>query len=79
MQIATEKELEHYLRTREGEVKLTRAAHKIREKATFAWQMDREAASRGVTKMSKSEAKAQAQLEIKTELYMRNVQKVNIV
>lgn len=76
MQSATEKELELYYRTREGAAKLTRAAHKIREKAEFSWQMDREAVAKGVTKMSKSEAKAQARLEFKTELYMRNVQKV---
>lgn len=79
MQTATEKEVERYCRTREGEAKLTRAAHKIREKAGFALQMDREAAAKGVAKMSKAEAKAQARLEIKTEFYMKNVQKVSNV
>lgn len=39
--------------------------------------MDREATARGVAKMSKAEAKAQARLELKTELYMKNVQKVS--
>lgn len=38
--------------------------------------MDLDAAKKGVAKMSKSEAKAQARLDIKTEMYMRNVQKV---
>lgn len=38
--------------------------------------MDRDAVRKGVPKMSKSEAKAQARLEFKTEMYMRNVQKV---
>lgn len=65
-----------YSKTREGEAKLSRAAHKLREKAIFASQMDRDAAKKGVVKMSKADAKAQARLDIKTEMYMRNVQKV---
>eukprot|EP00903_Cladosiphon_okamuranus_P019664 g18076.t2 len=73
---ATDKELDVYCKTREGETKLSRAAHKLREKAMFASQMDRDATNKGVVKMSKADAKAQARLEIKTEMYMRNVQKV---
>lgn len=73
---ATEKELDLYCKTREGEAKLSRAAQKLREKAEFAWQMDRDAGKKGMAKMSKSEAKAQARLDLKTELYMRNVNKV---
>lgn len=77
-QAATEKELDVYCKTREGEAKLSRAAHKIREKAIFALQMDLDAAKKGVVKMSKADAKAQARLDIKTEMYMRNVQQVSV-
>eukprot|EP00752_Nemacystus_decipiens_P011884 g10537.t2 len=73
---ATDRELDAYCKSREGEVKLSRAANKLREKATFALQMDRDASKKGVVKMSKADAKAQARLDIKTEMYMRNVQKV---
>lgn len=38
--------------------------------------MDRDAAKKGVVKLSKADAKAQARLDFKTEMYMRNVQKV---
>ena len=65
-----------YCKTREGEAKLSRAAHKLREKAIFSSQMDLDAAKKGVVKMSKADAKAQARLDLKTEMYMRNVQKV---
>ncbi|CAN0309460.1 unnamed protein product, partial [Ectocarpus sp. 12 AP-2014] len=72
----TERELDAYCKTREGETQLTRAANKLREKATLASQMDRDAAKKGVVKLSKADAKAQARLDFKTEMYMRNVQKV---
>lgn len=75
-QSATEKELEVYCKTREGGAKLSRAAQKLREKASFASQMDLDAAKKGIVKMSKADAKAQARLELKTEMYMHNVQKV---
>lgn len=75
-QAASEKELNIYCKTREGEAKLSRAAHKLREKAEFAWQMDRDAAGKGMVKMSKADSKAHARLDLKTEMYMRNVQKV---
>lgn len=78
-QAASEKELNIYCKTREGESKLSRAAHKLREKAEFAWQMDRDAAGKGMVKMSKADSKAQARLDLKTEMYMRNVQKVRSV
>lgn len=55
---------------------MTRAANKLREKATLASQMDRDAAKKGVVKLSKADAKAQTRLDFKTEMYMRNVQKV---
>lgn len=75
-QVASERELNIYCKTREGEAKLSRAAHKLREKAEFAWQMDRDAAGKGMVKMSKADSKAHARLDLKTEIYMRNVQKV---
>ncbi|CBJ26303.1 Hypothetical leucine rich repeat protein [Ectocarpus siliculosus] len=74
--VVTERELDAYCKTREGEAQLTRAANKLREKATLASQMDRDAAKKGVVKLSKADAKAQARLDFKTEMYMRNVQKV---
>ena len=78
-QAASEKELNIYLKTREGEAKLSRAAHKVREKAEFAWQMDRDAAGKGMVRMSKADSKAHARFDLKTEIYMRNVQKVRSV
>ncbi|CAM9324073.1 unnamed protein product [Ectocarpus sp. 6 AP-2014] len=72
----TERELDAYCKTREGEAQLTRAANKLREKAILASQMDRDAAKKGVVRLSKADAKAQARLDFKTEMYMRNVQKV---
>lgn len=72
----TERELDAYCKTREGEAQITRAANNLREKATLASQMDRDAAKKGVVKLSKADAKAQARLDFKTEMYMRNVQKV---
>lgn len=77
-QSAAERELDVYCKSREGEVKLARAAHKLREKADLAWQMDGDAAKKGIAKISKAQAKAQARLEYKTEMYMRSVQKVSI-
>lgn len=77
-QVATERELDAYCKTREGEAKLSRAASKLREKAIFASQMDGGAARKGVVKMSKADAKAQARLNLKTEIYMQNVQKVSM-
>lgn len=77
LQSSTAKELGLYVKTREGGAKLACAAHKIREKAEFSRQMDSQAAAKGIAKMSKSEAKLQARLELETELYMRNVQKVS--
>ncbi|CAM9096355.1 unnamed protein product, partial [Hapterophycus canaliculatus] len=74
--VSTEKELDTYCKTREGEAKLSRAAQKLREKAVFASQMDVGAARKGVVKMSKADAKAQARLGFKSEMYMQNVQKV---
>lgn len=38
--------------------------------------MDVGAARKGVVKMSKADAKAQARLDFKTDMYMQNVQKV---
>lgn len=75
-QLTTEREVDLYCKTREGEAKLSRAAHKLREKAEFASQMDLDAAKKGVVKMSKSDARARARLDFKTEMYMQNVQKV---
>ncbi|CAM9977150.1 unnamed protein product [Scytosiphon promiscuus] len=74
--VSTEREFGAYCKTREGEAKLSRAAHKLREKAIFASQLDVSAAKKGVVKMSKANAKARARLDFKTEMYMRNVQKV---
>lgn len=78
-QSTTEKELYLYCKTREGGAKLSRAAQKLREKADFVLQMDRDAANKGTAKLSKAKAKAQARLDFKAEMYTRNVQKVGDV
>lgn len=72
----TEKELKLYCKSHQGEAKLSRATQKLREKADFAWKMDREAFKKGETRMSKAEAKAKALLDLETEMYDRNIQKV---
>lgn len=75
---ATEKELKVYCKSHQGEVKLSRAAQKLREKEgeDFAWKMDLDALKKSETRMSKAEAKAKALLDLETEMYDRNIQKV---
>lgn len=77
--VAADEELQRFLRSREGEAKLSRAAQKIRGRADFAQQMDRGATAKMSKKISKSEARAQARLDLQAEFHKRNLEKVRIL
>ena len=63
-----------FLITKEGRNLIRQNAIKLVEHSEFRVKMDKNAAEKGLTKLSKKDAQAQAVKEYKQELYMKNVQ-----
>jgi len=63
-----------FLITKEGRNLIRQNAIKLVEHSEFKMKMDKKAAEKGLTKLSKKDAQAQAIREYKEELYMKNVQ-----
>ncbi|GMI35290.1 hypothetical protein TrCOL_g2906 [Triparma columacea] len=63
-----------FLITKEGRNLMRQNAIKLVEHSEFKMKMDKKAAEKGITKLSKKDAQALAIKEYKQELYMKNVQ-----
>ncbi|CAM9112229.1 unnamed protein product, partial [Choristocarpus tenellus] len=72
----TEDQAKSFFKTKEGKAKISKAASNLFQKAEFALQMDKDAAKKGIQKLTRSGAKAQAKLEYKRETEMFNMQKI---
>ena len=63
-----------FLTTKDGRNLIRQNAIKLVEHSEFKLKMDKNAAEKGLKRLSKTDATQQAVLEYKTELYMKNVQ-----
>ena len=63
-----------FLTTKEGRNLIRQNAIKIVEHSEFRVKMDKKAAEKGMVRISKKDAQAQAIKDYKEELYMKNVQ-----
>jgi len=70
----TEESAAKFLKSKEGRNLIRQNAIKLVEHSEFRMKMDKNAAEKGITKLSKKDAQAKAIHEYKEELYMKNVQ-----
>lgn len=70
----SEEQAGKFLITKEGRNLIRQNAIKLVEHSEFRVKMDKKAAEKGMVRLSKKDAQAQAVKEYKEELYMKNVQ-----
>jgi hypothetical protein len=72
----TDEQAAAFFKTKEGTERIKAAAMKLMEHIEFKLKMDAHAAEKGIKKLGKNEARAQARNEYREALYMQNVQAI---